>query len=168
VTTLELPPAPPSEVPPSRSKQEMLLFGIIGVGNTLFDVALYTALRSDGHSAVTANIASTSAALVVSYLLNARLTFKRKWSVNSFLAFLAVTLFGLEVLQTSAILVLERFVDRIPISDLTWLGAYRHTAILAVPKLLATGVSFGWNFCWYSRVLFKDRSAADETVAALQ
>lgn len=168
MTTLEVPPAPPAEAPPSRSRQKVLLFGLIGFGNTLFDVALYTALRSAGHSAVTANIASTSAALIVSYLLNSRFTFKRQWSAKSFLAFLAVTLFGLEVLQTSAIVVIEHFVDRIPAADLSWLGAYRHTAVLAVPKLLATGVSFGWNFCWYNKVLFKDRPVAEEAAAALQ
>jgi putative flippase GtrA len=149
-------------------RRKVLLFGCIGIGNTIFDVALYTALRSAGHSAVTANVVSTSAALVVSYLLNAKLTFKRRWSASSFLGFLAVTLFGLEVLQTAAIIAISRAADQLPADELAWLGTWRHPAVLAIPKLLATGVSFAWNFSWYNKVLFRHRPAAEQAWAALE
>jgi putative flippase GtrA len=154
---------------PGRTRPKILLFAVIGVGNTIFDVALYTVLRSSGRSTVTANLVSASAALVGSYLLNSKLTFKaRRWSAGSFAAFVTVTLFGLWVLQTGAIVVIAHLLQPIPVSDWRRLGPLERDAMLAGPKLLATGVTFVWNFCWYNKVIFRSDPTANQVLAALE
>ena len=68
--------------------------------------------------------------------------------------FLAVTLFGLWVLQTVVIYGLSNVVDALPGGVFSWLGPLSALAMTLTPKLLATGVSLVWNYFWYSRVIF--------------
>jgi putative flippase GtrA len=141
----------------SRARLKFVLFTLIGVFNTLFDVALYTALRSGGQSVIVANLISASTALVGSYLLNSKLTFRAQtWTVRHFAGFVAVTLFGLWVLQTSAIYGLSIAFRSVPDSAWQTLGPLQSLAKVAGPKLLATGVTFIWNYSWYNKVIFRD------------
>ena len=141
-----------------RRHLKIVLFSIIGVFNTLLDVALYVAVLDGAHSILIANIVSTSTALVGSYLLNSRLTFKsRNWTIGSFIGFIVVTLFGLWVLQTALIYGFNEILGQV-VSDHTWrmLGNFEHVTRSVAPKLLATAFTFVWNFAWYNKVIFKD------------
>jgi putative flippase GtrA len=147
---------------------KFIIFSLIGVFNTLFDIALYTVLRSSGQSVIVANLISASAALIGSYLLNSRITFKSKrWSAKSFAGFVVVTLFGLWVLQTSAIYVLSHVLSHLPENYWADFGGLQKTAKLAVPKLLATAVTFVWNYLWYNKVIFKDSGKREQLIVAL-
>lgn len=137
-------------------KIKFILFSLIGVFNTFFDIALYVALRYEGQSVLVANLISASAALIISYLLNSRLTFKSKtWTLNQFVAFVVVTLFGLWVLQTSCIYVLDHFLY--VVSPAVWhlFGEFERLAKTTLPKICSTAITLVWNYTWYSKVIFK-------------
>jgi putative flippase GtrA len=147
---------------------KFIIFSMIGVFNTLFDIALYTVLRSAGQSVIVANLISASAALIGSYLLNSRITFKSKrWTASSFMGFVAVTLFGLWVLQTSAIYGITHAFKNIPPSFWQHFGRLASVTKLVLPKLLATAVTFVWNYMWYNKVIFKNSSHGEQVIAAL-
>jgi putative flippase GtrA len=57
--------------------REVLTFGAVSVGTTLMDFAIFNLLISTTHmTPVTSNTISYSAGVVISYLLNKRLTFR--------------------------------------------------------------------------------------------
>ena len=147
---------------------KLILFSLVGIFNTLLDIALYTILRTSGLSLVAANIISVSVALVGSYFLNSRLTFKSKeWTFINFIGFVAVTIFGLWVLQTFAIYLITIILKQTP--NIYWhlFGSLQKTAKIVVPKLLATGISFIWNYLWYSKVIFRNSHKSEQIIAAL-
>ncbi len=140
----------------TSEKLKFVIFSSIGVFNTLFDIFLYTVLRSHGQSVIVANILSVSAALIGSYFLNARFTFKHTvWTPKRFLSFVAVTLFGLWVLQTAVIYMVQPAFNGLPSSWWNLLGSLQHIGRLTAPKLAATAVTFVWNYLWYNKVIFK-------------
>jgi putative flippase GtrA len=144
---------------------KFMIFSAIGVFNTLFDIALFAILRNNGLSIVTANLIAVSAALVGSYLLNSRFTFKdTTWTTKRFVSFVAVTVFGLWVLQTAVIYLLQPVFDAVPQDLWNVLGSLEHTARIVVPKLAATVVTFAWNYLWYNKVIFKSDSTAAATI----
>ncbi len=152
----------------SREKLKLIIFSLIGVFNTLFDITLYVILLHVTHSIIVANVVSTSAALGGSYFLNSRLTFKNKqWSAASFAGFVAVTVFGLWVLQTAAIYAFSHVLSGVP--EHTWrlFGGLEATVKSIVPKLLATVITFVWNYMWYNKVIFKNDSKSTQALAAL-
>ncbi len=153
----------------TRSERlKFIIFSMIGVFNTVFDLALYVILLNATKSILVANLISTSAALVGSYFLNSRLTFKsRTWTSHSFILFVVVTVFGLWVLQTAAIYLFSHLLGPVPEDIWQLLGPLEHLAKSLVPKLLATAITFVWNYVWYSRVIFKHDSRDEQIEIAL-
>lgn len=140
---------------PNRLK--IFIFSFIGVFNTLFDIVVYIVILNVSHSIIIANLSATSLALIGSYLLNSRLTFKsKKWTFGSFAAFVGVTVFGLWVLQTAAIYVFTHLISFLPTIYWHFFGHYQKTAQQLVPKLLATAITLVWNYLWYNKVIFRD------------
>jgi putative flippase GtrA len=147
---------------------KFIIFSLIGIFNTLFDLALYVVFLNATKSIVVANLISTSAALIGSYILNSKVTFKsRQWTAKSFVLFIVVTVFGLWVLQTGAIYIFSHLLKSVPENIWQLAGPLEHLAKSLVPKLLATVITFGWNFLWYNKVIFKnDSRAASAALAA--
>lgn len=146
----------------NQTRIKVILFSLIGIFNTAFDLALYVVIYNATHSIIIANIAATSAALIGSYLLNSRLTFKsKKWTFASFAGFVAVTVFGLWVLQTGTIYLLTPLVKRFPEHYWRLLGPLESVAKTLAPKIVATGVTLVWNYVWYSKVIFKNASRSE-------
>lgn len=129
-----------------RNKQEKLRFGFVGVINTLVDFGLLFTLRYLGLPSVTANFVSTSVAFILSFGLNKNVVFRAKGSDirREVTLFILTTLFGLWVLQTIVITVVDHVAPASSIS-------------LFVGKVLATIVTICWNYVMYSRVVFKKR-----------
>lgn len=147
---------------------KIIIFGLIGILNTLFDMGLYVAIQYMTGSILIANIVATSAALIGSYLLHSRLTFKAKrWTVHSFILFVVVTLFGLWVLQTAAIYLLTPVTAAIP--EFLWkiCGPLETIAKILAPKVLASVVTVVWNFVWYNKVIFKHKEPIEDVLQAL-
>lgn len=152
-----------------KRNPKIFIFGAIGVFNTLFDFALYVAIQSWTGSILIANLAATSAALIGSYLLNSKLTFKAKrWTVGSFVLFVVVTLFGLWILQTAAIYLLTPFVATFPEALWKLAGPLDHAAKILAPKVLASVITIVWNFVWYNKVIFRHKDPVDDVIGALE
>lgn len=81
--------------------QQVPLFAVVGIAATLTHVAAALATRAlAGVAPLEANLVGYIAAVGVSYLGNARLTFRRPaWRGGQFLRFVVVSLLGLGVTQ---------------------------------------------------------------------
>lgn len=131
-----------------KNKSQLMRFGLIGVINTVLDFGLLFILKSIGLMATTANIFSTSIAFVFSFFANKKYTFRSSGTniVREMILFVAVTLFGLWVLQTGVIwLVLPHLSKLLRSSEMG----------LLVTKLIATAVSMTWNYILYDKLVFK-------------
>jgi hypothetical protein cdiviTM7_02105 len=131
-----------------KNKSQLIRFGLIGVINTALDFGLLFILKSIGLMATTANIFSTSIAFVFSFFANKKYTFRSSGTniVREMILFVAVTLFGLWVLQTGVIwLVLPHLSKLLRSSEMG----------LLVTKLIATAVSMIWNYILYDKLVFK-------------
>lgn len=131
-----------------KNKSQLIRFGLIGVINTAVDFGLLFILKSIGLMATTANIFSTSIAFVFSFFANKKYTFRSSGTniVREMILFVAVTLFGLWVLQTGVIwLVLPHLSKLLRSSEMG----------LLVTKLIATAVSMTWNYILYDKLVFK-------------
>lgn len=131
-----------------KNKSQLIRFGLIGVINTALDFGLLFILKSVGLMATTANIFSTSIAFVFSFFANKKYTFRSSGTniVREMILFVAVTLFGLWVLQTGVIwLVLPHLSKLLRSSEMG----------LLVTKLIATTVSMTWNYILYDKLVFK-------------
>jgi len=125
-----------------------LRFGTVGAANTAIDFGLLFILRSLGLPVISANIISTTAAFCFSFFANKKYTFKTSGGnvKRELLLFVAVTLFGLWILQNIVIqLVLW------PLGTTT----LPNETNLMIAKVIATLVSLVWNYIMYSRVVFK-------------
>lgn len=127
-------------------------FAAIGAFNTVLDFGLLFILKGLGIPIVIANIISTSVAFSISFTLNKKYTFKTSdTNVKREIAlFIAVTLFGLWVLQNVVIILTSPAIATV-----------LHTndqSTLLVAKLTATVVSMVWNYFMYDRVVFTHKS----------
>jgi putative flippase GtrA len=117
-----------------------LRFGAVGVANTGLDVALYSALTlGAGMPAVSANVASYSAGIGLSFVLNRAWTFRdrrrgRPWTQLALFA--AGNLAGL-ALSTAVVALLVR----------SW-------GPLAA-KAASVGATFAWNYLFSNLVAFR-------------
>lgn len=126
-----------------------IIFALIGAANTAIDFGILFVLKLLGVPVVFANIVSTSVAFIFSFIMNRKYTFQSTGgNVKRELAlFIAVTLFGLWVLQNIVIWLILPVVKSI--------GLPENIALLGA-KLAATAVSLVWNYVMYDRVVFKD------------
>lgn len=124
-----------------------LRFGTVGAANTAIDFGLLFVLRSLGLPVIPANIISTTTAFIFSFFANKKYTFKSNGNIKRELAlFIAVTLFGLWVLQNIVI--------QLVLWPLNTTTLPSETSLL-IAKVIATLVSLIWNYVMYSRVVFK-------------
>lgn len=124
----------------------IIRFVSVGILNTAIDVAVLFALTAMGVELWTANVVSTSTALVFSFLVNRSFTFNSRGRIlRQVLPFLAVTIFGLWVIQPLVMLGVLFVVDPLWNEDLA----------LFVAKMLATVVSMTWNYLLYNRLVFR-------------
>lgn len=138
---------------------KLSLFTVIGILNTLVDMAVYTFIRLLGGNIIVANVIAVSIAMVMSYMLNSKYTFKAgRFTYKSFAAFVIVTVFGLLVLQTGVIYLLSRVFKSELISFSGIFKNFNHIVYIVTPKAAATAVSMVWNFVWYNKIIFKPSS----------
>ncbi len=123
-------------------------FGAVGIINTALDFGLLFIFKSLGIPVEVANIMSTGIAFIFSFFANKKYTFKATGTnvVREMVLFVAVTLFGLWVLQTAVI--------SLTLPMTTGLLHDKNLALLA-SKLIATLVSLTWNYILYDKLVFK-------------
>jgi len=150
---------------------KVVVFTLVGVFNTLLDLIIYIIFFEKTNSIIFSNLIATSIAMISSYLLNSRLTFKnKKWSWQQLLMFLIITAFGLWVLQTGLIYLLTPLFKLVPVSFWNFFGSIGRVVKIALPKIVAITVSFMWNFIWYDRFIFKNskQTEAEKIVSSLE
>lgn len=132
-----------------KNKRQKARFGLVGSMSTAIDFGLLFFFRSFGLPSVGANVISTTTAFLFSFTANKKYTFKTQGTnvKRELMLFTIVTLFGLWVIQSIVIWLLESRIEA--------LGVTSNMSLLAA-KLIATGVTLVWNYYLYSRVVFKD------------
>ena len=131
-----------------KKHAEKIKFIIVGGANTAIDFVILFGLTFLGVDKIVANFFSTTVALVFSFFANKSFTFnnKSKNAKKQFALFLAVTLFGLWVIQPLIIWgstsLMASFITNEALN-------------LFVAKLIATVASLIWNYIFYSRLVFK-------------
>ncbi len=129
-------------------KKEKIRFGVVGVINTLIDFGFLFTLKFLGLPTIAANAVSTTIAFVVSFALNKKVVFKVQSSnlKREIALFIAVTLFGLWILQPIVFIIIRWFMPS---------GHSSSYLTLLISKICATCVTLVWNYVAYSRIVFR-------------
>ena len=135
-----------------KKHADKIRFLIVGGANTAIDfVILFTLVNFFSTPLLISQIISTSTALIFSFFVNKKFTFKDK-SVNGkaqMIKFLVITLFGLWVIQTVIIAGIKFAFTKSGIDS---------NIILLIGKLLATCVTLVWNYVLYKKFVFVTKS----------
>lgn len=140
-------------------------FGLVGIINTLIDLTILNVLRFRfGLPLIPANVASTSVAMTFSFFANRKMVFasKQRGVLLQAIIFLAVTGFGLYVLQNAVI----KLLTDIWTAPVEWglivagwlhLTDFLSSEFIAVNgvKAAAIATSMVWNYTMYKRVVFR-------------
>jgi putative flippase GtrA len=131
----------------SPNTQRKVRYVLVGSTNTAIDFGLLFVLKAIGLPTVPSNVISTTCAFCFSFFANKKYIFKSTASniKRELVLFVAVTLFGLWVLQSIIITGLT------PLLAPLQLGEAQQ---LFVAKLLASVVTLVWNYVLYSRIVF--------------
>lgn len=133
-----------------KNSQKLRFIAVGGI-NTAIDFGFLFLLKMIGLPVIAANIGSTSLAFVFSFFANKKYTFKSssKNVRRELVLFVLVTLTGLWLIQSSIIWLLM------------WLTngtGYDESVRLLVAKLVATIASLTWNYVFYSKLVFSEKS----------
>ncbi len=137
---------------------EKVRFALVGVANTIVDFVVLISLVTLFHMPTfAANIVSTTVALVASFLLNKKAVFKGEEgkSVRQISLFLIVTLAGIWLVQT--VVMTQLYTTLYDVLNIT-IG-WQALTLLVGAKVVGIIAGSIWNYMWYSRVVFKKRSA---------
>ena len=132
---------------------EEVRFLTVGVANTAIDMGLLWILTTQGVGLLGANLVSTSAGLIFSFLVNRRFTFRYSGSKpmwRQIVEYFAITLVGLWLLQPPIIVFVQGLAEG-------W-GIEAQLALM-VGKVAATVVTLVWNFFLYRSIVFRERPA---------
>ena len=155
-------PVPITSPKMKRRLAQASKFGAVGALNTIIDFLIYNVLSSAvGLGLVQSNIISTTVAMIFSFTANRRVVFTdHSGSVHrQAFGFIAVTAFGMYVLQTGTIHILTDvwlWPLNLFVAIAHTLGITGHDAFLVKngAKAAATVVSLSWNFVMYKKVVF--------------
>lgn len=141
-------------------------FLAVGAFNTIIDFSLLNVLVfGAGINKIVANSASTTTTMLLSYLLNHRFVFgsKRPKQFRQLMLFVAITAFGLLIIQNGLIHVLYHQFDVVAdaifrlIQPVTGSAVSQSFIRLNGAKVIATIVTIVWNYELYKRVVFRPR-----------
>jgi putative flippase GtrA len=133
-----------------KKHADKIRFLIVGGTNTAIDfIILFSLVNLLNIPVFFSNIISTTVALCFSFYANKTFTFKDKdTNVKAKAAsFVAITIFGLWILQPIIIVIVKSVFGHI-ITD--------NNLTLIAGKILATCVTLVWNYLMYRRFVFKN------------
>ena len=133
-------------------------FVLVGVFNTALDFGLMNIFRLFLPLPV-ANVISTGIAMMFSFFLNKKWTFKStgKNYVREVTLFFLFTIFGIWVIQTGFIWLIKEFVPHFGLADIIFDN---------IAKIVASVPSLIWNYVTYNKIVFRDKQVAREETAA--
>jgi putative flippase GtrA len=135
---------------------QIFRFAVVGGINTAVDWVILFGLTKatgiyEGNGLIPLNTISFTAAVINSYLLNKKWTFKDNDTSNvgkKFSSFLLVSIVG-ALINTAVLRIVSTNID--PMFDLS------QEIWLFVAKAAATGVGLAWNFVGYKLFVFKNK-----------
>jgi len=130
-------------------------FVAVGGANTLLDFGLMNLFRLF-LPLIFANTFSTGIAMIVSFFLNKKWTFRAagKNYLREVALFFIFTIIGIWLIQNGCIWLIETFAPHFGLPDVVFANAAKICA--SVPSLV-------WNYVTYNKIVFRDKQAARET-----
>lgn len=127
-----------------------LRFVIVGAFNTILDFALMNIFKLVGLPTIVANTMSTGIAMVVSFFLNKKWTFRHagKNYAREVILFFVFTAIGIWIIQNGCIWLIETYIPHFGLSDQMFAN---------VAKLFASLPSLTWNYLTYDRFVFRKK-----------
>jgi len=135
-------------------KSKKWRFVLVGGFNTVVDFGLMNLFRLF-LPLVAANTISTGIAMLVSFFLNKKWTFKSagKNYLREVTLFFVFTIIGIWVIQNGFIWLIENFVPHCGLSDVVFAN---------IAKIFASVPSLIWNYVTYNKFVFRDKQIAKE------
>lgn len=125
-----------------------LRFVIVGISNTVLDFVLMNIFKFLGMSLLAANTLSTGIAMIYSFFMNKKWTFRNAGNnyIREVVLFFIFTIIGIWVIQNGCIWLIESYLPHFGLSDQLFAN---------VAKLAASAPSLLWNYLTYDRFVFK-------------
>jgi len=131
-------------------------FVLVGGLNTIVDFGLMNLFRLF-LPLVVANTFSTGIAMIMSFFINKKWTFKStgKNYLREVVLFFVFTIIGIWVIQNGFIWLIETFAPHFGLPDFIFANAAK--IIASVPSLI-------WNYITYNKIVFRDKKVSREEV----
>jgi len=133
-----------------RVTPRKIRFSLVSSVATAIDFSLLLLFTSSGMATITANYISSSIAFVFSFFANKKFAFRTPdhHIKREAVLFVIVTLTGIWLLQPLIIWKIEDTFDQS--IHPTWL-------LVIIAKIVASFVTFIWNYLFYTRLVFKKK-----------
>ena len=133
-----------------RNARRKIRFSLVSSIATANDFSLLLFITSFGLGTITANYISSSIAFVFSFFANKKFAFRtpNHHIKREAVLFIIVTLTGIWLLQPLIIWKIEDMFDQS--FQPTWL-------LVIIAKVVASFVTFIWNYFFYTRLVFKKK-----------
>ena len=140
------------------STKKPLRFVIVGISNTVLDFVLMNIMRLVGLNLIVANTISTGTAMVYSFFMNKKWTFRNagKNYLRQVVLFFIFTIIGIWVIQNGFIWLINTYTPHFGLSD---------TIFENVAKLVASVPSLIWNYLTYNFIVFREPKSEVESKA---
>ena len=131
------------------STKKPLRFIIVGISNTVLDFVLMNIMRLVGLNLIAANTISTGTAMVYSFFMNKKWTFRNagKNYLRQVILFFIFTIIGIWVIQNGFIWLINTYIPHFGLSDTIFANA---------AKLIASVPSLIWNYLTYNFIVFRE------------
>ena len=132
------------------TKHRPLRFVIVGISNTILDFTLMNLLSLAGLNLIIANTISTGIAMIYSFLMNKKWTFRNAGQdyLRQVILFFIFTAIGIWVIQNGLIILAKHHLPHFGLPD----QVFNNLA-----KLGALVFSLTWNYLTYNRFVFTDK-----------
>lgn len=132
------------------AKHRSLRFIVVGVSNTVLDFTLMNLLSLAGLNLIIANTISTGIAMIYSFLMNKKWTFRNAGQdyLRQVILFFIFTAIGIWVIQNGLIILAQHYLPRFGLSN----RVFNNLA-----KLGASVFSLTWNYLTYNHFVFTDK-----------
>ena len=132
------------------TKHQPLRFVIVGISNTVLDFTLMNLLSLAGLNLIIANTISTGIAMIYSFLMNKKWTFRNAGQdyLRQVILFFVFTAIGIWAIQNGLIILAQHYLPHFGLPD----RVFNNLA-----KLGASVFSLTWNYLTYNRFVFTDK-----------
>ena len=132
------------------TKHRPLRFVIVGISNTVLDFTLMNLLSLAGLNLIIANTISTGIAMIYSFLMNKKWTFRNAGQdyLRQVILFFIFTAIGIWAIQNGLIILAQHYLPHFGLPD----RVFNNLA-----KLGASAFSLTWNYLTYNHFVFTDK-----------